>query len=248
MTNKAIFIPVLLLTATAAVYAAPILPGSTYTVTKQSNLFPKGKKDVAGATVNGTVGGPFQSGLFGLKADGIDFLTVCADARENLFSSSQLYYVETLASFTSIPPFTDTPTPPMTSDRIRLLQQLYTVAWDLADDNAVNSAAFQWAVWEIGRETNPALSLTQGAGDKVFITNNTSVRDKANAFLGMINVETPETALLIWSPVKALSGGGYQRVAGQELLTISQVPEPATFLPVLAAAGIGWLIRRRRTA
>ena len=222
---------------TFALNAAAFLPNTFYTVTKQANLHPVGSVNVQGSPAPG-VNGTYSSGLFGLKADGMDFLTVCADATETLFSSSQLYYTQMLSGYNS----------PLSSDGHVLdstdksnLQKLFTVAWSAADDSSTKSAAFQWAVWELERETSAQFNLTNGSVKN----NNNSVRQQANTFLGQITAQTPETDLMIWIPVKQVTGG-YQRVAGQELLTVAPIPEPATMLPVLAAAGLGWVLHRRR--
>ena len=241
MQNRILQLLVGAIATTCALNAAAFLPNTFYTVTRQANLHPVGSVNVQGNPASG-VSGTYSSGLFGLKADGVDFLTVCADGKETLFSTSQIYYTQMLSSYNS----------PISADGHILdatdksnLQKLFTVAWSAADDNSTKSAAFQWAVWEIERETNPQFNLNNGAVKN----NNNAVRQQANAFLSQINAQTFETDLMIWIPVKQVTGG-FQRVAGQELLTVAPVapvPEPATMLPVVVAAGLGWVLRRRRS-
>ena len=237
MQNRILQILVGAMATTFALNAAAFLPNTFYTVTKQANLHPAGSVNVQGNPAPG-VSGTYSTGLFGLKADGMDFLTVCADGKENLFSTSQLYYTQMLSSYNSA----------LAADGHVLdatdksnLQKLFTTAWSAADDSSTKSAAFQWAVWEIERETSATLNLTNGAVK----SNNSQVSTQANAFLGAITTQTPETNLMIWIPVEQV-GGGHRRVAGQELLTVAPVPEPATLLPVLGAAGLGWILHRRR--
>lgn len=227
----------------------------------QSNLFPNGYVDAQGTIVGstpGTTSGTFRSGIFGLQYNqpsvpGVynPFKAICIDANEHLFSGTQLYYVQSLASFPSFGPYTDGPTPSLTPARKLLLEKLFTVAWNDAQTSSLNSAAFQWAAWEIGREqtagssAGSGLNLTLVNGD--ILTSHTGVRDQATQFLNRIESSTVPSSLLILSPVTFIAGSGYVRVSGQELLTLSPVPEPAAMVIPLAAGFALMLIKRRRS-
>ena len=224
-----------------------------------SSLFPYGSETITGTVVASSPGvrsGTFYSGIFGLQyqynGQYNSFAAVCIDANENLFSSgTQLYYVESLANYPSFGPFTDAPAPYLTAERRKLLGQLFTVAWRDANNSSINSSAFQWATWEIGRETRTKsggaldLSLGNGAISIASGTDSTEVRNKANYYLSLITATTHVSSLQIWSPVKLLSDGTYQRIAGQELLTL---PEPAHYMALSAAVLMLLIYRRRRQA
>jgi hypothetical protein len=69
------------------------------------------------------------------------------------------------------------------------------------------------------------------------------VKNKANYYLSLITGTTHVSSLQIWSPVKLLSDGTFQRIAGQELLTL---PEPAHYMTLCAAVLMLVIYRRRR--
>jgi hypothetical protein len=238
-----------------------------YNVRRASNLYVNGYVDIKGQIVPAPTAagqppvrsGTFRTGVFGLEFENppyVPFAAVCIDANENLFASgSTLYYIQTLASFPSFGPFTDGPTPTMTADRKRKLQQLYTVAWKeiSGSTDSTDSAAFQWAVWEIARENAATLNVaTDGVkitGASAGISTMNGVTTRANQFLSWIDpLRTPETPLAIWSPVQKLADGSYARIKGQELLTLAPVPEAQLHGLLAAAVGIVIVCRKRRRA
>lgn len=222
-------------------------------VVRQNPLFPLNNYTNVQGTPAPGVSGTFSSGIFGLKYDVLGapevytpFSAICVDASEYLFSTNPtLHYVQ---SFDDYPANVSDPAPDNTPDftplQRELLEKLFTIGWQNAQLNGTNAAAFQWAAWEIARDTQSApLSLSNG---NVTITNDNAVRQKANVYLSAIQTDTIRTPLVMWSPVIQLAGGGFQRIAGQELLT--PVPEPGYL--ALLAGGFGALIyiRRRQMA
>lgn len=247
-----------LLAGTVVGYAYP--SNEAVNVQRQGNVFPQGYTSVDGYATAGNLR-TIHAGIFGLEYDTLapgtsytPFQAICIDASEFLFSSaSQLYYVQSLDSFPTFGAVNANSTPSLTAERKRLLEQLFTVAWADAQTSSVKSAAFQWAAWEIGRETQggssagSTLGLTTGAGD-IRITAGAGVSAQANTYLSSITAATARASLMIWSPVQQLSDGSFQRVAGQELLTLTPVPEPAHYA-LLLTAGLAYLIsKKRRTA
>jgi len=221
-----------------------------------SSLFPYGSETITGTVVANPPGvrtGTFYSGIFGLQyqynGQYNSFTAVCIDANQDLFTGTQLYYVESLANYPSFGPYTDAPAPNLNAERRTLLGQLFTVAWQDANNSSINSSAFQWATWEIARETRTktsgSLDLSLGNGAILISsgTDSTEVRNKANYYLSLITPTTDVSSLQIWSPVKILSDGTYQRIAGQELLTL---PEPAHYMALSAAMLMLVIYRRRR--
>lgn len=242
-----------------------------YQVKWGTSQFPNGYVDMKGQIVPPPTAtgqppvktGAFRTGVFGFAASTTvsgqydPFRAVCIDANEGVFTSgSVLYYVQSLSSFPTFGPYTDGPTPLLTPIQKRRLQQLYTVAWQQVSGSAdsIDSSAFQWAVWEIAREnTGGAFNVATGnvkmtsaiAGTSTF----NAVRNRANQFLSWIDpVNTQQTALAVWSPVKKLPDGSYQRVVGQELLTLSPVPEPGLYALISSVVLVGVIYRRRRRA
>lgn len=225
----------------------PLAADAVY-VQRSSNLFPYGSVVVAG-DVSSSRSGTFSAGIFGLQSSQNSagpyspFWAVCVDSNQNLFSSgtTQLYFREDLDSYTSILPNVDPPAPPLSAAQMALLEQAYWVGWADAKTSSVKSAAFQWMIWNIARDTD--MTVSSGAVKITGTGDDDDVEAQANAYMAMINpVSTPRLDLIIWSPVRLESNGTYTRVNGQELLT--PVPEPGYFL--LAGAGLACLIARRK--
>lgn len=237
-----------------------------YSVGWGASRFPEGHVDVLGYITPGREVHA-RVGMFGLRASGADgngpwdFMAVCVDPREWLFAagSPQLYAVEDLSVYTLIPNAIGAATAAiaLSPQRKSLLEQLYFVAGAAAiSGNNVSSAAFQEAVWEIVGETldsdpyNGDLSLSSGAVRITGSGDDVSVRNQANAYLGMLNASSAATRLRIWSPVREVRNylgqvTGYERIVGQELLT--PVPEPALYA-VLALGLLGIFGLTRRSA
>jgi len=245
--------------ATGSAWPYPAYPiNGTATVQWDSNMFPAGYQNMSGSVIPGPASGPYSVGIFGLEfntsndvpdAGYQDFRAICIDASEHLFAGGapQLYYVQTLSSYPAAIVSGTGYGPTLDAAQRDELAKLFTVGWADAQPtpkNDVKSAAFQWAAWEIGRETSPTLDVSSGA---VQYSNNDAVRDQANAYLSALQQSNvTASSVLIWSPVK-WENNQYVRVAGQELLTLSPVPEPAHF-GVLLAVGVAYLIwHKRRT-
>jgi hypothetical protein len=246
--------------------AQPAKATSYYSVSWDSPHFPEGSVNVQGYVSPGRQINA-EVGIFGLRfrnsTEGPwDFMAVCADPRENLFpyGSPQLYAVEDLSSYTTIPnaPGASNSAISLSTQRKTLLSQLFFVAGRTAiNGNSIASAAFQEAVWEIigeNLDSNPYngdLNLGSGAVRITGSGDDIQVRNQANAYLAMLNSNVQTSMnLKLWSPVREVrnaSGAivGYERIAGQELLT--PVPEPALYgVLALGLAGAMWLTRRRR--
>lgn len=262
-SHLSIFLFFLGLSTASSAFADALYPVDTVVSVKWGNpLFPNGSVDVKGVSY-GTTARTYRSGIFGLQYDEHDpagpsgFLPlkgICIDASQSLFGSgvTQLYYIQSLASFgpgDAIQPHSPN-APALDSAKKRLLQQLFTVAYPTPTSEpstAVDSAALQWAAWEIGGETLSPLNLGTGNVNISTPTNTTvnAVRNRANQYLSQITAGTAETDLLIWSPVRYnIAQSRYERVAGQELLTLAHTPEPAHFaIPVLGM--LAFVLRRR---
>ena len=246
--------------------AEPAKAISYYNVSWDSPRFPEGSVNVQGYVSPGRQI-TADVGIFGLRFRNAtegpwDFMAVCADPRENLFpnGSPQLYAVEDLSSYTTIPnaPGASNSAISLSSQRKTLLSQLFFVAGRAAiNGNSIASAAFQEAVWEIigeNLDSNPYngdLNLGSGAVRITGSGDDIQVRNQANAYLAMLNPSVQTSmALKLWSPVREIrnSSGvviGYERIAGQELLT--PVPEPALYaVLVVGLAAAVWRTKRRR--
>jgi hypothetical protein len=177
------------------------------------------------------------------------FWAVCADANENLFSGTQLYYKEDLDVYTSLPGEPASSTVQLSAEIKKKLEQLYYVAWTSAWMNSVSSAAFQWAVWEITRDLDMTLTGTSGVRIIPADVSDEAVRTRANEFLTAIQENTQRLDLQVWSPVK-FENGVYTRVSGQELLV--PVPEPSFYatliIGITAAFGVYYRNSRNRPA
>lgn len=247
------------LLGSSSVHAGALYPVNTVVEVRWGNpLFPSGSVDQRGMAVPGTTLKTYRTGIFGLEYDvnadpAVDYLpfeALCVDANQGLFTSgTQLYYIQTLASYgpgDGINPHNSW-APGLDVNRKKLLGQLFTIGWDNAMAATPlqprDSAAIQWAAWEIGRETSTTLSLSNGG---VYTTGtNTTVRDRANEYLTFLkaNPNTPVTDLLIWSPVRYVNGQ-LERIAGQEMLTLAPTPEPVHVVIPLAGL-LAFVIRRR---
>ncbi|GEM_PF-731113 len=110
-------------------------------------------------------------------------------------------------------------------------------------DTALESAAFQVALWEILYETDPTYKLTSGAFTETKLDN--GVRTLAQGWLS--NLGTVSNVYVF----KLESLGHYDNrhhwVAGhQDFLVTTPVPEPSTYALMSAGLlGIGFVVRRR---
>lgn len=104
-------------------------------------------------------------------------------------------------------------------------------------------AAFQLAVWEIANEANNnTYSLATG---NLTAANSSAGYATAQAWLAQLN-DVPSVSLYtanIWSVLNTQPAFGYR---AQDLVVFAPVPEPKTYLLLLAGMGmIGFMIKRR---
>lgn len=259
-------IRLLTLSAALAAVASAFPVNTAVTVQRDSPLFPYGSE-----ATWGYVGRPdssiaaTRSGIFGLKASEnangpfTPFEAICIDANEYLFQTSQLYYIESLDDFTAIPTYTPSSLPPLDANQRKLLGQLFTVGWNDVRNTAdvalraTRSSAFQWAAWNIGRDTD----MTLASGPVRLTTGDSThqaVLAEADRYLAAIQSNTDVASLQIWSPVRTVTGPNgtffYERVWGQELLVFTPTPEPGFY--GMLAVGLGGVVlaarRRRKSA
>lgn len=244
--------------------------GQTVTVryeTTAPGIFGNGFVDVTGYP--GTKPNPqtARSGVFSLEyqegVNWVDFKAVCIDANETLFSGTKLYFAQTLPTLNQniLPLGTMAPpvfTTPADNARILNLRKLFTVGWTDATSsvNSVKSAAFQWAVWNVVRDTNLTVSSNPATGVRITGTSapQQQVITQANTYLSQmaaLAANTPLMKLSVWTPIKAVtttSGVTYERVPGQELLMPNPVPEPGVMIELMLGCLALVAVRRFRMA
>lgn len=135
-----------------------------------------------------------------------------------------------------------------TGSQASLLQALYSSSFNSVQSGN-QQAAFQLAVWEIMRESSPALSVTQGAGSFYLQTAgatgaqigvNTSVQALATHYL---SAAEGYNGPALYSLTK-LTNASYQDLVVATAL--APVPEPETYALFLAGLGAVGLVARRR--
>ena len=122
------------------------------------------------------------------------------------------------------------------------LAHLYQVANNSPTifNSASGSAAFQAAVWEIVNEKSGTFSLSGGSfmgnfSNSFYVTDSTT--KQANAWLSAVNsLSGPE----LYKAQK------YASASAQALLVITAVPEPETYVMLLAGLGLMGVVARRR--
>ena len=122
------------------------------------------------------------------------------------------------------------------------LDRLYTQRFAAADTN-IESAAFQLAVWEIIQESSGSYSLTGGAfrasATPSSNTNDLAAITMGNTWLGGLG---------------SGASGGYTLTAltsgtRQDQMMATPIPEPETYMMLLAGLGLmGFVARRRQRA
>jgi hypothetical protein len=108
--------------------------------------------------------------------------------------------------------------------------------WTAANNFA--SAAFQLAVWEIVNEPTAAYSLS---GDQFTVTSGSSaVRSLAGSWLQVVNAGTYgiDQQLSVWQKG--------QNATTQNLAVFAPIPEPETYMMLLAGLGLMAFVARRR--
>ncbi|MBL0150362.1 MAG: PEP-CTERM sorting domain-containing protein, partial [Ideonella sp.] len=137
------------------------------------------------------------------------------------------------------------------------LLELYSHAYASTVNNAVNAAAFQYAIWEIEGETAGSYSRTSGG--LTMTAASTSVQTKADNYLAALNGTSTWASLNLsstsdynYTVYQATPTGSTQtflRVTSSTTgnQTNTPVPEPGTGL-LAAMAGLVWVGSRRRQA
>jgi len=158
------------------------------------------------------------------------------------------YCVDLAQSFSFNNPFTVTAASPASMSaiggvRTSVLDRLYTQRF-ASVDNRMESAAFQLAIWEVLREaptTNvAAYSLSSGSFVATAATSGTTLDSDA------INLATS------WLNTLSGASGGYtltvlSSATHQDQMMATPVPEPETYMMLLAGLGLmGFVARRRR--
>lgn len=230
------FRKILASTAAVAALALPQLAvGQTGSLNMSGYAFPPGLN--FNVTGRGTVG----AGGFNASFDA-NFAAAPAP------TSFVAYCVDLVQSFSFNNPFTVTATSPASmsaigSVRTSVLDRLYTQYFAAADTRA-ESAAFQLAVWEVLQEAPTTAFGANALGSGSFMataaTNGTTLDSDA---ITMAN-----------SWLNTLTGisGGYTltvlaSATHQDQMMATPVPEPETYMMLLAGLGMmGFVARRRR--
>ena len=148
------------------------------------------------------------------------------------------YCVDLAQSFSFDNAFTVTTTSPSVlfgGDRASALDRLYTQRFTSVS-NRVESAAFQLAIWEILQEA-PATSYNLSSGSFAATSGNTEAIVMATSWLNTLSTG---------------ASGGYSltvlaSATHQDQLMATPVPEPETYMMLLAGLGLmGFVARRRR--
>lgn len=221
-------------TATAAMAAAALLalslPASALTVTYpagQTNN-PWGPYGHRGVHTNDPAYGG-SAGTFSLHAAGLggDFMAWCLDIEDHLHIPGD-YDITTS-------PYNDNL---LSSAQTSDLESLFGTSFkglDMTDNNT--SAAWQQALWEIVYEDSGSYDVT---GGNFTATTNGAANALANSWLGNIGGTVTQSYKLTY-----LDSAGDK----QDLVTVSEVPLPASALLLLGAlSGLGLLGASRRRA
>jgi hypothetical protein len=233
--------------AYAAVFAAAstlLASGaSAETVNFQTNnLF--GSVGSAGVTITMPSGtqGVMSGGTQGVNAGGFhvtdtistnNFVAWCVDLLDNLTTPVLGTYTSTTTPFSD--PWS------ISSATQTVIKALFDTSYVNALTSAVNSAAFQLALWEIVYE-NPANAYNVSSGNgQFYTTTGGAVATAANNMLGNLNGPANNNFdVTYWQS---------NIVGRQDLVTVSEVPLPAAvWLFGSGLVGLGILSRKRRKA
>lgn len=164
--------------------------------------------------------------------DGVDAFTAwCLDVSTTIKLSS--LYSETVTPF---------PTDPLSATQVANVKRLFNTAFAGLDlTQAVASAGFQLALWELVNETGPGFGL--GSGSFTAWDNAAAVAFADQLLAGLSNPETGRYRLTFLASADPRAKDGHY---SQNLVTVSPVPLPAAGgLLVIALGAIGALRRRR---
>ena len=164
-----------------------------------------------------------------LTAGGPSFQSWCVD----IFSSFSFPVVsnDTLTSAATV--FNATK-----ADDLGRLYTAHHAAVENTTSSALDSAAFQLAVWEIVNETGTNYDLGSG-----FFTATGTGAAQAATWLSTLGA-TPVSAysVNVWTVQSMVSGWGH----AQDVAVFAPVPEPETYAMLLAGLGLMGVVARRR--
>jgi len=156
------------------------------------------------------------------------------------------YCVDLVQSFSFNNPFTVTATSPASmsaigSTRTSVLDRLYTQHFAAADTR-VESAAFQLAVWEILREAPTTAFGTNALGSGSFTATGATSGTLDSDAINLANT---------WLNTLTAASGGYNltvlaSATHQDQMMATPVPEPETYMMLLAGLGLMGFVARRR--
>lgn len=157
------------------------------------------------------------------------------------------YCVDLVQSFSFNNPFSVTATSPSSMSaignvRTSVLDRLYTQRFATADTN-VESAAFQLAVWEVLQEAPATAFGTNALGSGSFM---------ATAATSGTTLDSDAITLAnSWLNTLTGASGGYSltvlaSATHQDQMMATPVPEPETYMMLLAGLGLMGFVARRR--
>lgn len=163
--------------------------------------------------------GTYRAGQFAFNKNGIDaFLAFCIEVTQGLRDGH---------TYNSTPTLFDQAV-------IDNVDRLFSSAYDTVT-NGLAAAGFQVALWEIVEDTATTLDLTSGSFSAVDAPNNTGVIATAQGYLdGLASATMGQYNIaFLHSPTS------------QDVVTVSEVPLPASGLLLLSAGGL-LMVRRKR--
>ena len=193
----------------------------------------------------GTTIGTYPAGEFAGLLNGNAFSTFCTDINQsfgwNNSSNPYTYELKTVGETQAL--WTGGP---YTAGSYAQVSKLYTVAYDSIKGSSTNSAAFQFALWELLYEKNGTYDVSAGSfllgGDAA---GTVAARSQANVWLASL-----ANASEGYSIQSLYSGPDQKPRNQQDFLVATPVPEPQSYALALVSLGIvaGYVRRKRDKA